>query len=162
MIVTTAEVDDFKVFQAEHLETAEAQQLKSLTEQVPAAMLKQLLYLTARTFFDERSNVIGMMGVWPLWPGVGRAWSMLTPALLRRPKSLHRYALSQLLWAEENLGLRRVESVVEDGNPAAHRWIKRLGFRHEAEMPHYGLNGVGTFHLYARIDGWQDSRPSLH
>jgi len=95
-------------------------------------------------------RVIACFGVWPLWPGVARAWSDLSQEALDRPKALYSNVREQLGKAEEQLDLRRVEAVIAKNHAVAHGWIRHLGFELEGTMHNYGVGGVGDFCLYAR------------
>lgn len=106
---------------------------------------------SARTLVNE-SEVLACFGIWPLWPGVGRAWAMLSETiLLRYPLTLHREVSQCLGYIEERDDYHRIEAVVRVGHAAGHRWIRRLGFRREGLMQNYGYGGTIGYHLYARI-----------
>ena len=110
-----------------------------------------MLWEASRTILVKAAP-IGMFGVWPMWPGVGRAWSMISPeAKSDFPCSLYKGVKRNLEIIIARDQLVRVEAVVKAGHPTAHPWIRRLGFRREGLMRNYGIGGVGDYHLYARI-----------
>ena len=57
-------------------------------------------------------RVIACFGVWPLWPGVARAWSDLSQEALDRPKTLYSNVREQLQKIEEQLDLRRMDALL--------------------------------------------------
>lgn len=121
--------------------------------------IRDLLAHYARSLLRE-DRVLATFGVWPVWPGVGRAWSMISPeARARHPKSLYKAVRVHLDAIELRDNLHRIEATVRYGHPSAHGWIRHLGFsRYEGLMVNYGFGGVGDFHLYARIRPWE-SKP---
>jgi len=103
----------------------------------------------ARTLLIDEV-VAACFGVWPMWPGVARAWSDLSELALRHPKALHGAVRSQLSGVQESLGLARVEAVVRHDFEEGARWVKHLGFELEGTMANYGIDGIGDYDLYAR------------
>ncbi len=111
-----------------------------------------ILEHSARSLCDPSGEVLACFGIWPLWPGVGRAWAMLSESVLRHyPLTLHRHVRQLLPWFEEQDDYHRVEAVIREGHAAGHRWIRHLGFRREAMMQNYGIGGTIGYHLYSRI-----------
>lgn len=119
----------------------------------PDAMLQE----SARTIWRD-DRVLACFGVWPMWAGVSRAWSMITEEMRESPLTLHRYVLAELADVEERQNLVRIEAVVRFGYSAGHRWIRSLGFQREGLMKNYGIGGAPDFHLYARTRSCPDSR----
>jgi hypothetical protein len=115
---------------------------------------KEILHHNARSI-EVEGRGIAALGVWPQWPGVGRAWTMLSPEALLYPKTLHGWAKATLAAIMERDRLHRVEAVVRSGHTAGHRWVRRLGFRREGELVAYGMDR-SNFHLYARIEQWPE------
>jgi len=110
-----------------------------------------LLAEHARSLIHDDGRVLACFGVWPHWPGVGRAWSDLTAESLREhPKALHRAVMEELAGEIERNEFRRVEAIVAADHEAGQRWMDHLGFQLEGVMSNYGVGGVGEFYLYAR------------
>ena len=126
---------------------AEMQHVNGLLATTPEA--EGLMSTSARSLFDG-DDLVAILGVWPMWPGAGRCWTMLPPETLRRfPKSIHQQASELLAFIVKRDSLIRVEAIVIEGHEAGRRWIERLGFEHEALMRNYGIQGQNC-HLYSR------------
>ena len=122
-------------------------QVRALLDGTPQADL--LLITSSRTLVTD-DELVGVVGLWPMWPGVGRCWSVLPAHSLKRfPKSIHGHARNLLERVIARDDLCRVEAVVVEGHAAGKRWVERLGFEHEGLMRNYGMHGVNC-HLYAR------------
>jgi hypothetical protein len=112
--------------------------------------IDRVLEVFARTLVAD-FKPIACFGVWPMWPGVARAWSDLSAEALALPKALHGSVREELGKIVEQAGLRRVEAVVDEEHVAGHRWMEHLGFTSEAVMENYGVGGVGAYRLYSRL-----------
>lgn len=126
----------------------ELNQITTLISNTPD--VEAIVRWSARSLVID-GQLLAVFGVWPMWPGVGRCWSMLPQESLRRyPKSIHKAVSTELANFIEREKLRRVEAIVFDGHEVGHRWIRRLGFEHEGLMRAYAIGGEDC-HLYARV-----------
>ena len=98
------------------------------------------------------SRAIAVVGIEPLWQGVGKAWTYLTLESLKHTIGITRSMLRLLTWIEKDEEMHRIEASVDKKNTVAIRWIQYLGFKYEGDMPNYGLGGVGTFARFARLN----------
>lgn len=115
----------------------------------------------ALSFMDPSGAVLGAAGIVPLWRGVGTAWVYASDALRAHPVAFHRAVSRGLALAERALRLHRVEISVHPQFHQSLRWVERLGFRFEGEMPGYGPNGDGYLR-YAKVNHHVGSPPSHH
>jgi hypothetical protein len=98
---------------------------------------------------EHEGEILAIYGANPLWDGVVNTWAFLSSEALLHPVALTRDVIRSLKILEGR-GVRRIQSDVEDGHIAAHRWHQFMGFEVEGYMKNYGLGGVGDFYLYAR------------
>ena len=92
----------------------------------------------------------GCAGILPQWPGRAIAWALLTRELTARHfLRVHHKVLNVLLGAHGR-GARRIETTVDAGFDAGHRWARALGFSPEGLMRSYSPEGRDHV-LYARI-----------
>jgi len=130
------------------LDELERQQSVEAVAQEPFA--KQILAQYARSL-EHGGEVMAVFGVWPLWAGVGRSWSMISEDCRRHfGKTLYKSVKGRLEYIEQRDGMHRIEAIVRVGHPTAHSWIRHLGFKREGLMVNYGPGGIGDSHLYAR------------
>ena len=116
--------------------------------------IEEILTYYGRSLIHE-NRVMACFGIWPMWSGVGRAWSLISiEAGQRFPKTLYKCVLQGLRSAEKTDNLHRIEATVRFGHPTAHSWIRHLGFKREGLMKNYGMGGIGDSHLYARTRAW--------
>ena len=99
---------------------------------------------------DDRP--VAVVGIEPLWQGVGKAWTYLSMESLGHKVGITRSMLRLLYFIERDEDMHRIEASVEKSNSRAVRWIQYLGFDYEGDMPNYGLGGVGTFSRFARLN----------
>jgi len=90
-----------------------------------------------------------MGGVVRLWKGVGEAWVIIANGL-KTPILAHKTVKKMLDTIEEAEEFHRIQAVVIESHPKAHKWIKSLGFKEEGKMISYGANGE-NFIRYARV-----------
>jgi len=74
---------------------------------------------------------------------MGFAWAILSPLARRRPHVLHvqkaiEDGLADFIMVYD---LKRIEAQVEDGFYAGQRWVQRIGFKFENDIPCYGPMG---------------------
>lgn len=95
-------------------------------------------------------NVIGCAGLLPQWPGRAIAWALLTRELSAAHfLRAHHKVIAVLRSAHAN-GIRRIETTVDAGFDAGHRWARALGFSPEGLMRAYSPDGRNHV-LYAHI-----------
>lgn len=96
------------------------------------------------------ARVVGCAGILPQWPGRAIAWALLTRELTARHfLRVHHKVLDVLLGAHRR-GTRRIETTVDAGFDAGHRWARALGFAPEGLMRGYSPEGRDHV-LYARL-----------
>lgn len=89
-------------------------------------------------------------GAVELWPGVAEGWALVSPLVERRRVSFHRAILGLLARHQPAWRCHRLQATVRQGEPAAARWLSRLGFVYEGRMAGYGPDGAD--HLrFARV-----------
>ena len=93
---------------------------------------------------------IGAAGIAVVKPGVGEAWSLLSPMIKRFPVALHKAVKTRIPEIMARHGLRRVHMTVDPWDVAAIRWAECLGFEREGLMRRFGDNGADMF-LFARV-----------
>jgi RimJ/RimL family protein N-acetyltransferase len=86
-------------------------------------------------------RVIGCAGVLPQWPGRAIAWALLTRELTSRHFLRVHYKVMGVLDEAQRRGSRRIETSVDAGFDAGHRWARALGFRPEGLMRAYSPDG---------------------
>jgi hypothetical protein len=142
---------EFIPFRPEHL--------ASLRLQAAQAYLQPLLlnpeYGAALVGPDTWTGVIGhrtvgCAGVLPQWPGRAFAWALLTRELTARHFLRVHHKVSDVLHRAQCNGTRRVETTVDAGFDAGHRWTRALGFKPEGLLRAYSPEGRDHV-LYARV-----------
>lgn len=96
--------------------------------------------------FERDGEVMMIAGLVPQWTNRAIAWTLISQNAGKHFIELHRYVDEFL----ENSNFDRVESMVDVGFEAGHRWMKMLGFEVEGYMRKYRPDG-GDMVLYARI-----------
>ena len=104
----------------------------------------------AAVSIKKGDKIVGCAGVFELWDGVGEAWSMFTDELRKCPFFLHRKAIKVLDDIITSRKYHRVQSIVLSTDPAARKWIERLGFTMECAMEKFGSDQSEHF-MYKRI-----------
>lgn len=99
----------------------------------------------ARTF-EIDGEVVMIAGLAPQWTNRAIAWTLISQGAGKHFVELHRYVDNFL----DNSDFRRIESTVDVGFEAGHRWMKMLGFEIEGYMKAYRPDG-GDMVLYARV-----------
>lgn len=97
---------------------------------------------------DDR--VVGCAGVLPQWPGRAIAWALLTRDLSARHFLRAHHKVLSVLRSAQRSGAHRIETTVDAGFDAGHRWARALGFRPEGLMRGYSPEGRDHV-LYACI-----------
>jgi len=98
-------------------------------------------------------EIIGAIGVFPMWEGVSSGWVLLAEGAMQDHwLSISRICRRELDRVIREQRLRRVETVVSTGFPQAQNWAEFLGFEIEGVLRNYGHQGVGDFYQYARVN----------
>lgn len=86
-------------------------------------------------------------GIMHAWPGLGFAWAVLSPLARRRPhvKITHDAVFASLTEYIKSQNLRRLEANIDSQLYVGQRWVERLGFVKESEMPCFGPQGQDFF-----------------
>lgn len=97
----------------------------------------------------DGSDVVGCGGISIAYPqeplARGEAWAVFPdPSRYRRQFVLMFREIKKFL---RNCPVRRIEAVVDDGLCRAHKFARKLGFKHEAKMPLYRPDGRDA-HMY--------------
>jgi len=133
--------------------------LGALRLQAAQAYLQPLLlkpeYGAALTGPDTWSGlldgrIVGCAGILPQWPGRAIAWALLSHELCGRHFLRAHHQVLNVLRSAQHGGMRRIETSVDAGFNAGHRWARALGFRPEGLMRAYSPEGRDHV-LYACI-----------
>lgn len=95
-------------------------------------------------------RVIGCAGILAQWPGRAIAWALLSRELTARHFLHAHHKVAAVMKAAHRAGARRIETTVDAGFDAGHRWARALGFAPEGLMRAYSPEGRDHV-LYARI-----------
>ena len=96
-------------------------------------------------------RVLAMAGIFPLWQGVGEAWSLFTPEALQHGVAFHLRAV-KVLKGFFDQGWWRIQTTVRADFETGILWLDRLGFKDEGLMEKYGPDG-SDYIRYARVRG---------
>jgi hypothetical protein len=96
--------------------------------------------------FEDGEEVLMIAGLVPQWTNRAIAWTLISKNAGRHFVEMHRYVENFL----NNSEFRRIESMVDVGFVAGHRWMQMLGFEVEGYMRAYQPSGADMV-LYARI-----------
>ena len=107
------------------------------------------LHENSRTW-DESGLILAIVGVSPLWKGVGTVWTLLTSDARQRGVGISRGVLRFIHMLHVERSYRRLQATIEHGDETARLWIVRLGFRYEGTMVAYAPDGK-THDMYARL-----------
>jgi len=110
---------------------------------------RNMLYANAMTWFEE-DEILAIVGVAPMWKGVGTVWTLLTAESKQRGVVLTRGVTRFIDMLYDTRGYWRLQATVEHDNDTAQVWIHRLGFHYEGTMTAYGPDSK-THDLYARV-----------
>lgn len=106
------------------------------------AMAGELPPVRAHAFTGKRGDeILGIGGIANLPDGTKLAFAHLNDEARKYPVSLHRAALMTMKLARES-GVKRLVAIADKSQPAARRWLERLGFQSEIK------DGIEVF-IYA-------------
>lgn len=110
-----------------------------------------LLRENTYTWIDG-NTILAIVGVSPMWKGVGTVWTLISEDARKHGLSLSRGVMRFLVMLREERSYRRLQATVERGDERARRWLLHLGFFYEGTMVAYDSDGK-THDLYARVRG---------
>jgi hypothetical protein len=95
----------------------------------------------------DGSDVLGIGGILPRWPGVGMAWTWLGRKWRRRARVITDFCRVQM----DVSGYNRIEAGVRVDYQRGHSWAQALGFEVETPVARaWGPDG-GDYTLYVRL-----------
>lgn len=109
----------------------------------------ELLKENAQTW-EEAGLILAIVGVGPMWKGVGTVWTLLSSASRERGVALTRGIVRFIKMLHGERGYWRLQATVVHGDEPARIWILQLGFRYEGTLWSYGPDGK-THDMYARV-----------
>jgi len=89
------------------------------------------------------TDPIASAGLHMPWPGLAFAWAVISPVALKRPHVImtHNSIANGLMDLAEAYNLRRIEACVDESFVVGQRWIEKLGFKYESDIPLFGPQG---------------------
>jgi hypothetical protein len=109
-----------------------------------------ILSTHARTMLNAEGNPILVIGVWPLWSGVGTVWMLVTlEALQSHSIALIRGAHRFMRRIVQRDSLHRLQAYVFPEHAAGKRFAEHYGFAHEGTMMGFTQDRQ-NIQLYAR------------
>jgi hypothetical protein len=94
-------------------------------------------------------KVIGIGGVFVLWPGTGEAWALVSPGVKQHGLFFIRASRDYLDGIAREKNLERVQAAVQQDFDAGLKYIMALGFEYEGAMKRF-FNGK-TFLRFAKF-----------
>lgn len=88
---------------------------------------------------DER--IAGVGGILPQWRGRAVAWALISERLTAHSFLRAHHKVRTVLADAHRDGWRRIETTVDAGFDAGHRWVRALGFTPEGLMRAYSPEG---------------------
>jgi hypothetical protein len=114
-----------------------------------------ILRESCRSWEAPDGRILSVVGVTPMWKGVGHVWALNSSEALERPIALSKGVYRWMAWIWRKDGLWRLQADVEHGHESGRRWLLFLGFHYEGTMRAYGPTG-SDHDLYARLEApWQ-------
>lgn len=99
--------------------------------------------------FHSDGDIVGIVGITHMWPGVAEVWSILSEKSKDFPITLHRNVLDLLNVYQEDYNMHRFQLTVLKGFEEGYKWANALGFKAEAIMVKYDASGNDHI-LFAR------------
>lgn len=104
----------------------------------------------AYTMLNDDRKPIASAGMAIIWRGVADGWAFTSNEIIDYRFAFHRAFVELLDMTQKLNSIRRIQTVVHEGNDASFRWLNRLGFENEGIMKSYGPDGANYYRL-ARI-----------
>lgn len=89
---------------------------------------------------------VALLGVVPVWPGVGQAWLIGTDEIGSRGVEVMK-ASKRIIKTLLDLEMHRIHAYSAVFHTQAHRWLEMIGFRRESTLKQYGKTGE-DFYCY--------------
>jgi RimJ/RimL family protein N-acetyltransferase len=86
----------------------------------------------------ETSEVVAIIGIAPLWPGVGEVWMLGSDLISKYKKDFIRYTIQNMFVARQEANFHRLQCTVFEDFPEYCRYAEFLGFKYEGIMHAYG------------------------
>lgn len=135
-------------FRAEHIEQLQIENKDHLVYKIPHLLTIYEQLETSHTYIHE-GEILCCAGIIPYWEGVGEAWFVIPDdidkAKVRICSTVKRY-LDNVL----DTHYRRIQATARADNEKAIRFLEWLGFKREALLEKYGIEG-DDYYLYARL-----------
>lgn len=106
-----------------------------------ADLMAKLLPMSAMWTGRINGEIVAFTGITTIHPHLAEVWSYLHPDALKHRFWLHKQTCTYLRRTVKERNFWRVQVLTYAGHEAAERWVKKLGFTCEAEMPYFGPNG---------------------
>jgi hypothetical protein len=113
--------------------------------------VREKLWRFARSWTDDDSRVLAIIGVAVPWKGVGQAWALISQEALKHPVALTLGARRWIAWVIDQECLWRVQADVERDHAAGRRWLEFMGFEYEGTLRAYGPSAA-DHELWARLE----------
>jgi len=98
---------------------------------------------------EHDDQIICSGGFIEYWPGFMEGWGLISDLIFKYPIATHKAVKTIIPMLEDKYKVRRLQTVCL--KIAGHtKWLERLGFKFEGEMPGFGINGE-TYLRYARV-----------
>jgi len=91
--------------------------------------------------FRRGVTILSLIGIVPMWKGVGQLWMMLSADVVRAPKELIKKQRVELLKMVVKRKYHRVQSIVPKEDKFI-KWAEIHGFMHESNMLQAGTDGA--------------------
>jgi len=95
------------------------------------------------------NKIIGIGGVYVLWPGTGEAWALVGPGIKKHGVFFLRESMRRLDEMAKQMKLQRVQAAVQQDFDSGLRYIMALGFEYEGAMKLFF--GGKTFLRFAKF-----------
>ena len=95
-------------------------------------------------------QLIGIVPVFPLWPGVAEIAAFTSPEIIEHKREVYEVSTRLLAFLEESKGFHRIQTTVKVGNVVALKFVESLGFKLEGTLKQYNPHG-GDYFLLARV-----------
>jgi len=122
--------EDYMIIQRRHFDS-----LTFMNFPDPSAVARNLA--SGRAYTIANGVPIACGGVLPLWKGVGEGWVVTSDLVEKYPlifaKTVWR-AMTELI---VDMGLERIQTVVDSEHTVSQRWVERMGFKNEGLMKKY-------------------------
>lgn len=88
-----------------------------------------------------KEGIVACFGCVSIHGGVGTAWAITSPLIHKHKIAFHRICMNMQKVVVHDMGLHRMQSVVDVRFYAALRWQRTMGLRYESTLYNYGTEG---------------------